>query len=180
MRLLILRRILHVEGSLRRDSSVTQRRGNVMGGSKPNQSGEKKFEHRSRLDAQSQVIEDRGGLPKDVWQTLLGQYYPGARRREIGNFSRGAPMIRRAGDDSLQPGHSVSKAQDGTVTGFDVWGDLWGTAREWRLGAYLKSLQGQDNGSFALRNRPVKGFSNARTAEGLALLCKSVYARPRV
>lgn len=86
MRLLILRRILHVERSLRRDRSVTQRRGNVMGGSNPNQSGEKKFEHRSGLDARSQVIEDRGGLPKYVWQTLLGRYYPGARRREIGNL----------------------------------------------------------------------------------------------
>jgi hypothetical protein len=89
-------------------------------------------------------------------------------------------MIRRAGLDSLQSGYGVSKAQGGTVTGREGWGDLWGTAREWRLGAYLKSLQGQDNGSFTLKNGPVKGISNARTAEGLALLCKSVYALPRV
>jgi hypothetical protein len=43
------------------------------------------------------------------------------------------------------------------------------------LGAYLKSLQGQDG--FTLKIRPVKGISNG--PEGLALLCKSVYA-PRV
>lgn len=91
-------------------------------------------------------------------------------------MERGAPMIRRAGDDSLQSGYSVSKAQGGTVTGREGWGDLWGTAREWRLGAYLKSLQGQDG--FALKIRPVKRISNA--PEGLALLCKSVYALPRV
>jgi len=66
------------------DSSVTQQGSSVMEGSNPSQSEDEKLQRRKWIGCATQVKENRGGLPKYVWQTVLGRYYPGVYRREIG------------------------------------------------------------------------------------------------